>query len=402
MQYAGIDWADQHHEVVVINEHGRRVGATRVAHSVEGLDTLVAFLREASAAGDEIACIIETPNGLLVSALLDAGLAVYPVNPGTVDRKRAPSGAKTDALDAYLLARTGRSDLADLRRLQLDGPLIRELKVLTRDQETLVRDQTRLVNQLTACLKAYYPMALRFFSKLQQGRTLAFLTAFPTPAAVHAATPESILAAMRAVGQPIGAAQAREIVATAQGRHLQADDVVTRAKARLMVALVAQLQVVLSTVAAYDREIGRLFVQHADAALFASLPRAGKRLAPRLLAEWGDDRTRYGSAAAVQALGGTSPVPKASGKLVRAQKRYACNKSLRDALYQFAWQSTLKEEWAAAYYQRKRREGKTHAVAVRALANQWVRIIFAIWRKGETYTSAVFLAAQHAHAPRAA
>ncbi len=62
----------------------------------------------------------------------------------------------------------------------------------------------------------------------------------------------------------------------------------------------------------------------------------------------------------------------------------------------------MKEEWAAAYDQRKRRDGKKHAVAVRALANQWVRIIFAAWRKGETYDPAVFLAALRAHAPRAA
>jgi hypothetical protein len=160
------------------------------------------YRREASDAQGEIACLIERPNGLLVSALLDAGVAVYPVNPGTMDRKRAPSEAKTDALDAYLLARMGRSDLADLRRLEPDSPLIHELKILTRDQETLIGDQTRLVNQLTACLKDYYPVALRFFCKLQQGRTLAFLAAFPTLAAVRAATPESILAAMSAAGRP--------------------------------------------------------------------------------------------------------------------------------------------------------------------------------------------------------
>jgi len=165
---------------------------------------------------------------------------------------------------------------------------------------------------------------------------------------------------------------------------------------------VAQLRVVCTALAAYEREIAGLFAQHADHTLFASLPRAGKRLAPRLLAEWGDDRTRYADATAVQALGGTSPVPHASGKFVSAHKRYACSKPWRNALFQFAWQSTLKEEWAAAYDQRKRRDGKKHAVAVRALANQWVRIIFAAWRKGETYDPAVFLAALRAHAPRAA
>src|SRR5262249_1313225 len=145
-----------------------------------------------------------------------------------------------------------------------------------------------------------------------------------------------------------------------------------------------------------------LFRQHADSALFAGLPRAARRLAPRLLAEWGDDRSRYADAAAVQALGGTAPVPYASGTFARAHKRSACVKPLRTALCQFALQRTLKEEWAAAYYRRKRGEGKSHAMAVRALANVWVRILFAVWRQGARYDPAIFRAAQGAHAPRAA
>jgi hypothetical protein len=75
------------------------------------------------------------------------------------------------------LAKTGRSDLADLRHLIPDSPLLQELKALTRGQESLIRSQTRLVNQLTACLKTYYPVALHLFSKLQQPATVAFLRA---------------------------------------------------------------------------------------------------------------------------------------------------------------------------------------------------------------------------------
>lgn len=125
-------------------------------------------------------------------------------------------------------------------------------------------------------------------------------------------------------------------------------------------------------------------------------------MAPRLLAEWGDDRGRYAEAADVQALGGTSPVPWESGRYAKAHRRYACVKPLRNALHQFAWQSTQKEPWALAYYQRKRREGKSHPMAVRALANQWTRIIYALWVKRQTYDPAIFLAAQQTHAPRAA
>jgi transposase len=125
MWYAGIDWADEHHEVVVIDEQGQRVATCRVPHTPEGLAEPTVFLHQtlgAAPAPQELACLIETTHGLLITALLDAGLAVYPVNPTTVDRRRKPSGAKTDAIDAYLLAKTGRSDLADLRRLAPRAP----------------------------------------------------------------------------------------------------------------------------------------------------------------------------------------------------------------------------------------------------------------------------------------
>jgi len=97
-----------------------------------------------------MACIIETTHGLLIAHLLEAGWPVYPVNPRTVDRRRSASGAKTDTIDAYLLAKTGRADFQDLRRLDPDSEQIQELKTLTRDQDGLVQMQTRLVNQLTA------------------------------------------------------------------------------------------------------------------------------------------------------------------------------------------------------------------------------------------------------------
>jgi hypothetical protein len=141
---------------------------------------------------------------------------------------------------------------------------------------------------------------------------------------------------------------------------------------------------------------------HEDHLIEAHLPRAGKRLAPRLLAEIGDDRTRYQDASSLQALGGTSPVLYQSGMYSKAHRRLGCIKPLRNVLHQFAWQTTQSEPWALDYYQRKRAEGKSHTVAVRALANVWVRIIFAIWVRHLTYETAIFEHAQQQHARRAA
>lgn len=402
MKFCGIDWANDHHDALSIDEDGHQLGAIRVAHSPEGLSQLDSYLERIAGPGgkDQLACIVETTHGLLIAHLLEQGWAVYPVNPRTVERRRAPSGAKTDTIDASLLAKTGRADFVDLRRLTPDSEQIQELKTLTRDQDGLIQMQTRLVNQLTACLKAYYPVVLELFGKLQQPSTLAFLRAYPTLQAARAASVEKLAAMLKQAKYPGARQKAQQIARHLQQPALQANEVTTRTKSRLMLALVDQLEPLLKQIAEYDKEIERLFLMHADSELFQSLPRAGQRLAPRLLAELGDDRTRYESASSLQALAGTSPVLFQSGTYQKAHRRLGCIKPWRNALQQFAWQSTHSEAWAKEYYQRKRAEGKSHTVAVRALANVWARILYAVWKTKEPYQTATFEAARRAHAHR--
>ncbi len=392
------------HDALCIDEQGHQLGSIRVAHSPDGLGQLDAYLERMAGPGgkDQIACIIETTHGLLIAHLLEQGWAVYPVNPRTVERRRAPSGAKTDIIDAYLLAKTGRADFQDLRRLDPDSEQIQELKTLTRDQDGLVQMQTRLVNQLTACLKAYYPVALDLFSKLQQPSTLKFLRAYPTLQTARLASVEDLTTLLKQARYPGAKRAAQQIAAHLQQPCLHASEVTTRTKSRLMVALLDQLEPLMKQIADYDEEIERLFLIHADSELFQSLPRAGVRLAPRLLAELGDDRDRYERASSLQALAGTSPVLFQSGTYQKAHRRLGCIKPWRNALHQFAWQSTLQEAWAREYYQRKRAEGKSHTVAVRALANVWARILYAVWKTKQPYQTTTFEQARQAHAPRVA
>jgi transposase len=404
MLYIGVDWADQKHDALALDETGQKLGVIRVPHTTEGLATLDAWLVQILGHQDkeQIACIIETKHGLLIAFLLEHGWPVYPVNPRTVDRKRSASGAKTDVIDAYLLAKTGRADLADLRRLTPDSEKVAELKGLTRDQDSLIHMQTRLVNQLTACLKDYYPTALDLFAKLQQRSTLLFLQTYPTLDSAQAASIEQISQVLTAAGHTRAKNVAYSIFEQLHQPSLQANAVTIRTKSRLALALIAQLLPLLEQIAAYDKEIERIFLSHEDSVVFMSLPRAGKRLAPRLLAEIGDDPSHYASAASLQALGGSSPVSFQSGNYSKPHRRLGCIKPLRNALHQFAWQSTQQEVWASAYYERKRAEGKSHSVAVRALSNIWARIIFAMLQSHEPYVSTIFETAQALHAVKAA
>src|SRR5881394_1812634 len=181
-------------------------GSLRIEHNPQGFARLNTFLEQiiGDAPKEQMACIIETTHGLLIAHLLEAGWPVYPVNPRTVDRRRSASGAKTDTIDAYVLAKTGRADLADLHRMQ-----------------------TRLVNQLTACLKAYYPVALELFSKLQQKSTLLFLQTYPTPQAAMAASAEQITEVLRRAKHSHPISVAAEIVERLHQPHLQADALTT-------------------------------------------------------------------------------------------------------------------------------------------------------------------------------
>ncbi len=400
MWYVGLDWADTHHDVEVLDEAGKRVGARRFAHSHAGLNELKQFVLSIAASPEHLACIVETNHGLLITFLLEAGFPVYPVNPKTANQLRKAAGAKTDQIDAHLLAKMGRLDLAELRQLEPDSPTVQELKTLTRDQDALIQTQTRLVNQLTACLKEYYPAALHLFAKLQQRSALVFLQTYATPQAAQAASVAELTATLRAGKHTNPRRAAPKIFEELHRPQLGATEVIVRAKSRLMLSLVKQLLIVIEDIATYDKEISALFLTHKDQEIWRSLPRAGKRLAPRRLPEWGEDRRRYDDATSVQSLAGTAPVPLQSGNYAKAHKRFACVKPLRNALYQFAWQSTRQEGWARDYYRRKRAEGKTHSMAVRALANVWVRIIYRMWVSHTCYQPATFEAAQRAHAPR--
>jgi transposase len=400
MWYVGLDWADTDHDVEVLDEAGQRVGARRFAHSHDGLNELKAFLLSIADEPEHLACIVETNHGLLITFLLEAGIPVYPVNPKMANQLRKAAGAKTDQIDAHLLAKIGRLELGELHRLEPDSPTVAELKTLTRDQDALIQTQTRLVNQLTACLKEYYPAALHLFAKLQQRSALVFLQAYPTPQVAQAASVEAITATLRTGKHTNPRQLAPKIAAELHRPQLVASEVIVRAKSRLMLSLVKQLLVVIEEIASYDEAIRSLFLSHDDHELWSSLPRAGKRLAPRLLAEWGEDRRRYAEAGSVQQLSGTAPMPFQSGHYAKAHKRFACVKPLRNVLQQFAWQSTRQEAWALAYYRRKRAQGKTHSMALRALANVWVRIIYAMWLTHTSYQTATFEAARLSHAPR--
>ena len=95
--FAALDWASDHHDVVVVDRQGQVVASFGFAHSAEGW----AELRLKLAAYPQLAIAVETNQGAAVQQLIEAGLEIYPVNPKSAQRyreRKAPSGVKDDQL----------------------------------------------------------------------------------------------------------------------------------------------------------------------------------------------------------------------------------------------------------------------------------------------------------------
>ncbi len=117
---------------------------------------------------------------------------------------------------------------------------------------------------------------------------------------------------------------------------------------------------------------------------FKSLSGADKVLSCKLLALFGNNKNRFDNYNGVQCLFGTAPKNYQSGTYHSVIMRKACNKSARAVLYKFAFASINHSQWVREYYDKQRTKGKTHSVAVRALSNKWVKVIYKIW-KDEIY-----------------
>ncbi len=261
----------------------------------------------------------------------------------------------------------------------------------------MIGQRTALVNQLQAALNEYYPAALDAFDDWTLPAAWAFIERFPTPEKLVSAGKRRWQKFLHThkIYRPQTYEKRLAIFQRAAG--FRGPEAVTRAKSRLAVTLAKQLRTLQAQLAEYRAAIERLFVEHPDHDLFGSLPGAGAKLAPRLLAECGDDRGRFDNAQALQCYAGTAPISFQSGQIHQAQFRRACNKPLRNAVHMWANLSRGKCAWAAVYYTRKRKQGKSHACALRCLGQRWLRILWKMLQTGQPYDEALHTRNQLAH-----
>ncbi|MCA1673626.1 MAG: transposase, partial [Actinobacteria bacterium] len=247
-------------------------------------------------------------------------------------------------------------------------------------------------------LHEYYPAALDAFDDWTAEGPWRFVIAFPDPATLVKAGRrkwERFLHAHK-LYRPQTAPQRLAAFADALA-FASPNPAVTRAKSLLAVTLAKQLCSLESHLKEYRARIADLFNEHPDRDCFGSLPGAGAKLAPRLLAELGADRAVFATAEALQSYAGTSPVTKQSGRSRFVLVRRACNKTLRATVHLWANLSRGGCVWADVYYQKKRADGMSHAAALRCLGQRWMKILWTMWQNRTAYDEATHTRNQVRH-----
>jgi transposase len=391
--HIGLDWADEQHSVHLQTADGVIEHLT-LKQKPAVLHEWAAQLQQRFAGG-KIAIALEQRKGAVIHALLQYDCFVlYPINPKALARYREAfrtSGAKDDPLDSELLLDLVVRHGDKLRAWVPDTVESRKLQGLCEQRRKLVNQRVALTNRLTSLLKQYFPQALEWVGDLASVQACDFLIQWPTLAAVQRARPSTIRQFYRAHNCRKADVIEVRLSGIASACALTTDAAVVEPLSLSVQAYATQLRALLAALQTFDDRIAQVFAVHADHDVFTSFPGAGDVSAPRLAAAFGTDRSRWDSAAELQAHSGIGPVTERSGKSVWVHHRLACPKFVKQTFHEFADQSIRFSHWARAYYDQQRARGNDHHAALRALAYKWIRVLFRCWKERRPYDEDTYI-----------
>jgi transposase len=392
--FVGDDWAEDHHDVELMDAAGRVLARKRVPEGVAGMARLHELIGQHLGVDDEDAEVvvgIETDRGPWVAALVAAGYTVYGVNPLQASRYRerhGVSGAKSDRGDAHMLTDMVRTDSHQLRAVAGDSPDAGAVKVVARTHKTLIWERTRQVQRLRHQLREYYPAALEAFEDLDAPDALELLGKAPDPARAARLTRAQVSAALKRARRRDIPGKATAILAALRGEQLGQPPAVAAAYAATARSLIAVITILNEQVKVLQGQVEADFGRHPDAEIYLSQPGLGLVLGARVLGEFGDDPGRYASSKARKNYAATSPVTRASGKKKTVAARFVHNDRLIDALMAQAFTALNASPGARALYDAERARGTEHNPALRKVANRLVGILHGCLKTRTLYDEA--------------
>lgn len=395
--YLAVDWADEKHSFILQAADQLKEETGTLEQKPEVISSWLARLRERFG-NRPIAVALEQSRGALIHALLNYDfLVLYPIHPTTVAKFREAfkfSGTKSDPLDTRQILQILTKHRDRLKPLVPDTQETRLLARLVEDRRKAVNTRTGHIQAALASLKEYFPQAIDLCSgNLTSRLACDLLKKWPTLENFKQAKDRTITNFFYGhnVRNPETIKQALHIAHA--GQPLTSDPAITESSRRMAQLHLQMIQILNSAIQDYDEQIAKLFDAHPEAPLFNQLPGAGEALAPRLLAFFGTDRTRYGAATNIQSFSGIAPVTKSSGKSKVVHFRVACPHFDRQTFHEFARQSISKSQWARNYVNYYVGKGKKFHAIIRALAFKWIRILFRCWQNRTPYNENLYLEA---------
>lgn len=382
----GIDWATQKHQVCLLDVSGRVVGEREFSHEGAALSELCTWLLEqTNAAPEQIAVAIETSHGPVVEVLLERGFAVYALNPKQLDRFRdrfSVAGAKDDSRDAHVLGDALRTDRRAFRRLNVEHPVVIELREWSRMIDDLQQERTRLSNRVRQQLWRYYPQALELAGDdVAANWFLDLWQQVPTPAKAERLKEAKIARILKANRiRRIDATQALRIL---RQPPLSVAPGTTEAACAHIRTLAARIRLINEQITQAHRKLDELCTEleaqpesspgqkceQRDVAILRSAPGIGRINLATLLAEAAEPLRRR-DYHALRALSGAAPVTRRSGKQCFVLRRYACNKRLQNAIYHWARVASQHDPISRHRYAELRSRGHSHGRALRSVADR--------------------------------
>jgi transposase len=365
MLFIGVDLSDKTFDSYISNSSGDVLAINKFDFNDDGFSDFVHKINEHESENQNCIIGIENPRSRLVDFLIQRGYNVIPTHPLSISKyreSRIPSKAKSDPMDARLIADYIREHHKSLRLINMPDDTIRELSILLEDRDKLVEQKVKFSNQLTSTLKEYFPQALEAFGSITNKSALDFLSKFDTHQEVKALSSQKLDDILQECG--FFRTDSKERFHGAMSKKPSSiSRAVIKAKVRLKNVLVGHLLLLTQQIEDYDKQIQKLMDDTPDSGIFRSLPGADYILGARLLVLYSS--REFASASEAQSFFGTCPYTSRSGSMISVGFRKGCNHFGRNTFHQLAFCSLKSSQWSKKQHAKKRKEGKRSHHALR-------------------------------------
>ena len=325
---------------------------------------------------------------LVVAVARDMGVDVAHITPHKFRQVAETYGeGKSDAKDAFVIADVSRSQPRNIDPVPERAEVLAEVKVVTSARDDCVRERTRLYNRLHDLIAQSCPALEALFSKekLHNDLEIRLVAKYGGPSGFRRAgrSRASKWAGSLKWHKTNGPDKVAEVfeAISSQKVALPASEAIER-QARKGAAQIIEL---VTDEAELNAELERLSESIPEVAILRSIPGVGPVYGATIAAEVADV-SRFGDAAHLASYAGVAPVRETSGTSVdKKKRRKGGNRRLKNAVVRSAQCAVQTDERAAAYYEKKRAEGKGHKQALRALARRRVDVIYALLSNGTFY-----------------